>query len=90
MERPDRCSAATVCNMAEHVHATSYTGRLYVRPVGRGIVLEDAEEGPHLDEWVERALVDAGVLQEGDGWTGGGRTTEPVTLKLTIERSAAG
>lgn len=76
--------------MAHQVHGTSYTGRLYVRPVGRGIVLEGIEDRPHLDEWVEQALVDAGVLQEGDGWTGGGRTTEPVTLRLTIERSAAG
>ncbi|MGH3994556.1 MAG: hypothetical protein ACRDSN_19115 [Pseudonocardiaceae bacterium] len=69
---------------------TSYTGPLYVRPVGRGIVLEGMEDRPHLDEWLERALVDAGVLREGDGWTGGGRTTEPVTLRLTIERSPAG
>jgi hypothetical protein len=41
---------------------------------------------PHLDEWIERALMDAGVLDEGNGWLGGGRTTPPVTLSIRIER----
>jgi hypothetical protein len=74
--------------MADHV--ASYTGSLYVRPVGRGIVLEGVENRPHLDEWLERALLHAGVLRDGDEWTGGGRTTEPLTITVTIEHSIQG
>jgi len=76
--------------MANQAHERSYVGPLYVRPVGRGIVLDGVQDRPHLDEWVEQALVDAGVLREGDAWTGGGRTTEPVKLTLRIERSPTG
>ena len=72
--------------MGDTGHEASYTGALYVRPVGRGIVLEDDEAQPHLDEWIEQALHDAGVLGDEDAWLGGGRTTTPVTLTSRIER----
>jgi hypothetical protein len=35
------------------------TGAFYLRPVGRGIVLEDDEARPHVDEWIEKALATA-------------------------------
>jgi hypothetical protein len=38
----------------------SYDGDLYVRPVGRGIVLEDEPGKPHLDEWIETWLAEIG------------------------------
>jgi hypothetical protein len=34
-----------------------YDGLVYVRPVGRGIVLEDELGKPHLDEWIEAWLM---------------------------------
>ena len=34
-----------------------YDGSVYVRPVGRGIVLEDELDKPHLDEWIEAWLM---------------------------------
>jgi hypothetical protein len=34
-----------------------YEGSIYVRPIGRGIVLEDEQGKPHLDEWVETWLM---------------------------------
>lgn len=43
--------------MSEGPDQASYTGVLYVRPVGRGIVVEDEEARPHIDEWVMQALV---------------------------------
>jgi uncharacterized phage-associated protein len=33
-----------------------YEGSVYVRPIGRGIVLEDEPGEPHLDEWIEAWL----------------------------------
>lgn len=37
----------------------SYDGELDVRPVGRGIVLEDEPGKPHLDEWIETWLAES-------------------------------
>jgi len=74
--------------MSHTAHEARYTGALYVRPVGRGIVLEDDEARPHVDEWIEKALHDAGVLGDDDAWLRGGRTTAPVTLIIHIERPA--
>lgn len=34
-----------------------YEGSIYVRPIGRGIVLEHEPGKPHLDEWVEAWLM---------------------------------
>jgi hypothetical protein len=72
--------------MSDTTHEARYTGALYVRPVGRGIVLEDDEARPHVDEWIEQALHDAGVLGDGDGWLGSGRSTPPVTLTIRVTR----
>lgn len=33
-----------------------YEGPVYVRPIGRGIVLDDERAEPHLDEWIETWL----------------------------------
>jgi hypothetical protein len=33
-----------------------YEGSIYVRPIGRGIVLEDEPGEPHLDDWIEAGL----------------------------------
>jgi hypothetical protein len=33
-----------------------YEGSIYVRPIGRGIVLRDKLGEPHLDEWIEAWL----------------------------------
>lgn len=33
-----------------------YEGSICVRPIGRGIVLEDEPGEPHLDEWIEAWL----------------------------------
>ncbi len=63
--------------MTKPVHKTSYTRSIYVRPVGRGLILQDAEGQPHVEQWVEQALRDAGLLTEPDTWAAGGRTTEP-------------
>lgn len=38
----------------------SYDGVLYVRPIGRGIVLEDEPGKPHLDDWIETWLAEIG------------------------------
>lgn len=35
-----------------------YEGSIYVRPIGRGIVLEDEPGKPHLDEWLETWLIE--------------------------------
>jgi hypothetical protein len=35
-----------------------YEGEVYVRPVGRGIVLEQEPRRPHLDDWVAEWLGD--------------------------------
>ncbi len=35
----------------------TYEGSIYVRPIGRGIVLEYEPDKPHLDEWVEAWLM---------------------------------
>lgn len=75
--------------MSDTPHEASYTGALYVRPVGRGIVLEDDEARPHVDEWIEKELHDVGVLGDDDAWLGGGRTTAPVTLTIRIEGAAS-
>lgn len=74
--------------MAQISYRATYTGPLYVRPVGRGIILEGIDERPHIDEWLERALVEADLLDNEGMWTGGGRTTESVTLTLKIARSS--
>jgi hypothetical protein len=39
-----------------------YIVTLYVRPAGRGVVLHDAEDPPHVVGWVEQALREAVVL----------------------------
>jgi hypothetical protein len=38
----------------------SYDGEIYVRPAGRGIVLEDEPGEPHLDDWIETWLAERG------------------------------
>jgi hypothetical protein len=35
-----------------------YEGPVYVRPIGRGIILDDERSEPHLDEWIETWLVE--------------------------------
>jgi len=35
-----------------------YDGPVYVRPIGRGIVLNDERAEPHLDEWIETWLIE--------------------------------
>lgn len=35
-----------------------YEGPVYVRPVGRGMVLDDERGEPHLDEWIETWLIE--------------------------------
>lgn len=35
-----------------------YEGPVYVRPIGRGIVLDDERSEPHLDEWIETWLIE--------------------------------
>lgn len=35
-----------------------YEGDVYVRPIGRGIVLEQEPGRPHLGEWIEAWLGD--------------------------------
>lgn len=35
-----------------------YEGPVYVRPIGRGIVLDDERDEPHLDEWIETWLIE--------------------------------
>jgi hypothetical protein len=35
-----------------------YDGPVYVRPIGRGIVLNDERVEPHLDEWIETWLIE--------------------------------
>ena len=39
----------------------SYRGRIYVRPIGRGIVLEDREGKPHLDDVLEEGEYEAEI-----------------------------
>lgn len=75
--------------MAGLPHTATYTGRLYVRPVGRGIMLEELEGNPHVDEWLESILATAGVLDAGDMWRGSGRTTQPLRLRVTVESVSA-
>jgi hypothetical protein len=38
----------------------SYDGKIYVRPAGRGIVLEDEPGEPQLDDWIEIWLSEGG------------------------------
>lgn len=35
-----------------------YEGPVYVRPIGRGIVLDYERDEPHLDEWIETWLIE--------------------------------
>jgi hypothetical protein len=36
----------------------AYDGLVYVRPIGRGIVLNDERAEPHLEEWIETWLIE--------------------------------
>lgn len=36
----------------------TYEGPVYIRPIGRGIVLDDERDEPHLDEWIETWLIE--------------------------------
>jgi len=36
----------------------TYEGPVYIRPIGRGIVLDDGRDEPHLDEWIETWLIE--------------------------------
>jgi hypothetical protein len=36
----------------------AYEGPVYVRPIGRGIVLDDGRDEPHLDDWIETWLIE--------------------------------
>ena len=38
-----------------------YRGRIYVRPIGRGIVLEDRLGKPHLDDLLEEGEYEAEI-----------------------------
>lgn len=51
-----------------------YEGRVYVRPVGRGIVLLDTHTD--LDDWMAGAL-------SAEVWTGGGAYRQ---ARITVER----
>jgi hypothetical protein len=53
--------------MASNTQTIVYEGEVYVRPVGRGIALEDEVGRPHLDEWIERWLSE---LRPGRGFGG--------------------
>ncbi len=48
-----------------------YDGRIYVRPVGRGVTLLDPEGRPDLDEAIEEAV--AKHYGAVSGWTGRAR-----------------
>jgi len=39
--------------MASQPQRLDYEGEIYVRPIGRGIVLDDEPGEPYLDEWIE-------------------------------------
>jgi len=36
----------------------TYEGPVYIRPIGRGIVLDYERNEPHLDEWIETWLIE--------------------------------
>ncbi len=38
-----------------------YRGRIYVRPIGRGIVLEDRDGKPHLDDVLDEGEYEAEI-----------------------------
>jgi hypothetical protein len=60
-----------------------YDGRIYVRPVGRGVTLRDLDGAPHLDELVEDAVAKRyGAVS---GWTGHARIRVEILDELPDE-----
>jgi hypothetical protein len=39
--------------MRSNAHQLVYEGEVYVRPIGRGIVLEEEPSRQYLDDWIE-------------------------------------
>lgn len=60
-----------------------YEGRIYVRPVGRGVTLNDAQGEPHLDELIEDAVARRyGAVY---GWSGRARIRVEILEQLPDE-----
>jgi hypothetical protein len=60
-----------------------YDGKIYVRPVGRGVTLLDPEGRPDLDEAIEEAVAKRyGAVS---GWTGRARIRVELLTDLPDE-----
>jgi hypothetical protein len=60
-----------------------YDGKIYVRPVGRGVTLLDPEGRPDLDEAIEEAVAKRyGAVS---GWTGHARIRVELLKELPAE-----
>ncbi|MGH3035355.1 MAG: hypothetical protein ACRDON_12495 [Gaiellaceae bacterium] len=57
-----------------------YDGRIYVRPVGRGVTMIDLVGSPELDELIEEGVAELhGVVS---GWTGRARVRVEILDEL--------
>lgn len=57
-----------------------YEGRIYVRPIGRGVMLRDLEGEPQLDELIEDAV--ARRYGAVNGWSGRARIRIEILERL--------
>jgi hypothetical protein len=64
--------------MTSQPQRLSYNGKIYVRPVGRGIVLKDEPGEPHLDEWIETWLTEDGSSSFMSGFS--------TRIRIVVER----
>jgi hypothetical protein len=68
--------------MASQPQQLSYEGAIYVRPIGRGIVLDDEPGEPYLDDWIETWLTENGS----NGFMSGFSTRIRIVVEPVDER----
>jgi hypothetical protein len=56
----------------------SYEGEIYVRPIGRGIILDDEPGEPYLDDWIETWLTEDGSSSFMSGFS--------TRIRIVVER----
>ncbi len=64
--------------MSSETNQLTYEGEVYVRPIGRGVVLEEHPDRAYLDDWIESWLE-----QWHDRILGGGCSER---LRIVIEK----
>jgi hypothetical protein len=64
--------------MSDKQKPLTYEGRVYVRPVGRGIVLSDEPGEPQIEDWIGRWIAQHTPVSEAGG--------AERRLRLVVER----